>query len=87
MYEQFFAKFTISYVSPFRYRCNRVKLGGDLLGSVCNAASATSSAVIMAFWPTRNEELTTPLNLSFMRVGVVQYYFQHQVVISDENNV
>lgn len=86
IYEQLFPNFTITNVSPFHYRCNCVKLGGDLLGSVSNAASAKTSAVITAFWPTRNAELTTPLNLSCMRVGVVQYYFKHQVVMSDENN-
>ena len=75
IYKQLFPNFTITNVSPFHYLCNCVNLGGDLLGSVSNAASAKTSAVITAFWPTRNAELTTPLNLSCMRV-VVQYYFK-----------
>ena len=69
MYEQLYPNFTVVYVSPFHYRCNRVKLGGDLLGTVCNAASSTPSSVITVFWPTRNEELTTPLTLSFIPHG------------------
>ena len=62
-----------------------MKLGGDLIGSVYNAASAKASSVIMAFWPGTNEELRST-DSSRMRVGVVQYFLKHQAVILNESN-
>ena len=38
----------------------------------------------MAFWPGKYEEMRS-IDFSHMRVGVVQYYFKHQAVISNEN--
>lgn len=59
-------------------------LAGDLIGSDNNAVSATGSSVIMAYWPGRGDDLTM-IDISSMRVCVVQYYFRHRAEICKEN--
>lgn len=85
IYKQLYTCSIVSFLSPFYHRCNRVRLAGDLIGSVQNAASATSSSVIMAYWPGSGEDLAN-IDYSRMRVGIVQYYFRHHAVICDQNN-
>ena len=59
-------------------------VAGDLIGSVLNAASSAASSVIMAFWPGRGDNLSTT-DYSRMRVGIVQYFFKHYVVLCNED--
>ena len=75
-YSQLYTGFNISFLSPFYLRSNRIRLAGDLIGSNNNAASATTSSIIMAFWPGRGDDLTI-IDNSCMQVGVVQYYLSH----------
>ena len=77
-YSQLYTGFDISFLSPF------IRLAGDLIGSDNNAASATASSVIMAYWPGRGDDLTV-IDNSSMRVGVVQYYFRHRAEVCKEN--
>ena len=86
LYKQLFPDSTITFTSPFYQRSTRVSLAGDLLGSVHNAASASASSVIMAFWPGRGIDLSA-INYSRMRVGVVQYYFKHYAIVCSQNNI
>lgn len=60
------------------YDCyGRITLAGDLIGSVCPGANNSSSSVIMASWPSDGTEVCT------MRVGCVQYFLKHQLLILD----
>ena len=79
IYKQLYPNHTVAYLSPFYQCCGRVTLAGDLFGSTRNAASATSSSVVMAHWPGRGDDLST-IDYTRMRVGIVQYYFKHHAV-------
>ena len=86
IYRQLYAtSYDISLFSPFYLRSNRIRLAGDLIGSDNNAASATTSSVIMAYWPTRGEDLNV-IDNSSMHVGVVQYYFRHCAEVCNKEN-
>lgn len=84
IYSQLYTGYNVSFLSPFYLRSNRILLAGDLIGSDNNAASATASSVIMAYWPGRGDDITM-IDNSTMRVGVVQYYFRHRAEICKEN--
>ena len=66
IYSQLYTGFDISFLSPFYLRSNRIRLAGDLIGSDNNAASATASSVIMAYWPGRGDDLTVIDNSSML---------------------
>ena len=51
--------------------------GFNVIGSVMNATSAKSSSVVMAYWPSRGNQLSN-IDYSRMKVGVVQYFFKHR---------
>ena len=59
------------------YGC--ITLAGDLIGSVCPGANNCSSSVIMVSWPRDGTEVCT------MRVGCVQYFLKHQLLILEMN--
>ena len=86
IYRQLYTtSYDISLLSPFYLRSNRIRLAGALIGSDNNAASATTSFVIMAYWPTRGEDLNV-IDNSSMHVGVVQYYFRHRAEVCNKEN-
>lgn len=83
IYRQLYPHHNIEYISPFFERSGRVTVACDLLGSVLNAASSISSSIVMAYWPGRGDDLSA-IDYSRMRVGVVQFYFKHSIVLYDE---
>ena len=60
-----------------------MSLTGDLISSVHNAASATSSSVVMAYWPGRGNNLST-IDYSSRHRSV---FFKHDVMICSAENV
>ena len=70
----------VESTSPFFQQCGRITLAGDLIGSVLNGASTVCSSVVMAYWPGRGDNVFN-IDYSRMRVGVVQYFFKHSVVL------
>ena len=47
--------------------------------------NSKSSAVVMAYWPNRGEDLST-IDYSTMQVGVVQYFSRHKFRYSISGN-
>ena len=72
-------------IPPFYTRARRVVIGGQLIGSVMKKCSANSSSVIMAFWPSNGNDLSS-IDYSRMRVGIVQGYYKHTVVLNNADN-
>lgn len=79
LYTQLYPHHTVS-LPPFYTRSGRIVIGGQLIGSVMNRCSANSSSVIMSFWPSNGDDLS-PINYSRMRVGVVQEFYKHIVLL------
>ncbi len=84
IYKQLYPHQNIAHVPPFYSCCGRVTIGGDLVGSMLNAASANSASVVMAHWPTRGNDLSA-IDFARMRVGVIQFFFKHSVTLSSED--
>lgn len=86
-YKIIYPQCTFEYVSPFFVRCGRVTLCKQLIGSVMNSRSAKSSSVISAYWPTTMREVQTPIDYSArIRVGTVQHFCQHKIVLCTADN-
>ena len=67
-------------VSPFYEYSGRATLSTQLMGSVLNGSSCTSSSVIAAFWPGNSNDLST-IDYSRKRIGIVQYNLRHSIII------
>ena len=78
LYNQLYPSEVVCRVSPFYEHSGRATLCGQVMGSVFNASSCTSSSVVMAFWPGNSNDLSN-IDYSCKRIGVVQYYFRHYV--------
>ena len=64
---------------PVIYRkFGRAMVAGDLIGSEMPGRNSRSSAVIMAYWPSRGNCLND-IDYSIMQVGVVQYFLWHKL--------
>lgn len=86
VYEQLYPNNENIQVSVYYKKYGRIKIAGDLIGSVMPGRHATSSAVITAFWPSN----TTPLeniDYSRMRVGVVQFFLHHYLSYYEHGEV
>ena len=77
LYTQLYPQIVLATVSPFYVRSGRVSMCNQVIGSVMNATSAKSSLVVMAYWPSRGNQLSN-IDYSRMNVGVVQYFFKHR---------
>ena len=64
-------------LSVTHYKFGRLLLAGDLIGSQMPGQNNKSSSVIMAYWPSRVQDLASA-ECSTMQVGVVQYFMQHK---------
>ena len=85
-YTMLYPQYSIECISPFFVRFGRVTLCDQLIGSVMNSRSSKSSAVITAYWPTTGCDLTSINYGAHMRVGTVQYFCNHQVVLRTVDN-
>ena len=76
---------TPSEILVTHYKFGRVLFAGDLIGSNMPGRNSNSSAVVMAYWPNRVEDLST-IDYSTMQVGVVQYFSRHKFCYSISGN-
>ena len=84
LYKQLYPQHTVS-VPPFYTRSGWITIGGQLIGSVMSGCSSNPSSVIMAFWPTNGRDLSN-IDHSTMRVGVVQCYYKHYVILPSNDS-
>ena len=64
-------------MSVTHQKFGRVLLAGDLIGSQMPGQNSKSSSVIMAYWPSRGQDLSS-IDSSTMQVDTVQYFMQHK---------
>lgn len=69
----------------FYQECGRISIAGDVIGSTKRGSNSISSSVIMAFWPGSGNSLCS-IDYGRMRVGIVQYFFQHSVTLGSISN-
>ena len=76
LYGKLYAHLSVShhFISPFFLRSGRINFCGQLIGSEMNATSSCSSSVIMAYWPSKGDDLSTIDYGERMAVGTVQYF-------------
>lgn len=79
LYSALYPNRVIHRVPPFYQYSGRATLCTQLMGSVLNRSSCTSSSVIAAFWPGNSSDLST-IDYSRKRIGVVQYYLRHSII-------
>ena len=70
-------------ITPFHSVFGRVSIQGNLVGSSLNGHSYQSGSVVIATWPKLNNYIPTS---NEKVVGVVQYYFTHYLLFSDNPN-
>lgn len=71
-------------VIPVSYhKFGRLKLAGDIVGSEMPGANSKQSAVIMAYWPSTQWNLT--INYNTMQVGIVQYFVWHEICVKSKD--
>lgn len=63
----------------FYQKFGRLRIAGDFVGSEMCGSNSRSSSVIMAFWLDRENNLSN-IDYSKMRVGVIQYFVQHELL-------
>lgn len=80
VYTQLYPNKVIKHVPAFIKVCGRVILAGDIIGSTRPGPNNISSSVVMAFWPGRGDALQSSDECSTMRVGIVNYLFEHSVI-------
>ena len=71
-------------ITPFHSVFGRVSIQGNLIGSSLNGHSYQSGSVVIATWPKLNDNYIPTSNEKV--VGVVQYYFTHYLLFSDNPN-
>ena len=82
IYSQLYPNQTVLHVPQFYTISRQVSLEGEVIGSMkCGSASS----VIMAYWPGRGNDLEV-IDYSRMRVGVIQYFFEHDVTITSSDS-
>ena len=85
IYSQLYPDFEISHLSHFHTQCSRVTLGGEYIGSL--KSRTDTSAVVMAYWPGRGDDLSLIDYSSRMRVGIVQHYIRHNVILHTDQEL
>ena len=87
LYGKLYAHLSVShhFISPFFLRSGRINFCGQLIGSEMNATSSCSS-VIMAYWPSKGDDLSTIDYGERMAVGTVQYFCKHRVTLVNSDN-
>ena len=71
----------ITFLPHYYKICGKVTLGGDLIGSTLPGGNNAASSVVMAYWSGSGDNLHA-IDLTQMRVGVVQYFIIHSVKLS-----
>ena len=71
-------------ITPFHSVFGLFSIQGNLIGSLLNGHSYQSGSVIIATWPKLNDKYIPICNEKV--VGVVQYYFTHSLLFSDNPN-
>ena len=86
VYEQLYPDRDFSHILiPVTYhKFGRLILAGDLIGSKMPGANSKLSSVVMAYWPSRQQNLD--IDYSTMQVGVVQYFVRHKICVKDTAN-
>lgn len=82
LYQQLYPRKQIVHMPVFYREYGRITLAGDIVGSVKRGCNSATSAVIMAYWPGSGHSLQS-IDYGRMRVGVVQYFLQHSVIVCD----
>lgn len=82
-YTMLYPNYSIQCCFPYFIRCGRVTLHEQLIGSVMNSKW---SSVISAYWPTKECDLQSIDYTAHMRIGTVQYFCNHEVVICTTDN-
>ena len=72
-------------ISRFYRKCGRATIAGGLVGSDMPGPNSTTSAIIMAYWPSRGSSLGS-IDYGRMQVGVVQYFIHHTLQYGQETN-
>lgn len=86
-YSQLYSHLTIENNSPFFIHSGRAILCGQLIGSVMNATSSSSSSVFTAYWPARGSDITAIDYGVRKKVRCVQYFCKHQLQVRTSDNV
>ena len=79
IYQQLYPQQTIYFMSRFYSRYKRIMLGNEVIGSV-----NMKQSVIMAYWPGTGCSLAN-IDYSRCRVGVVQYFIHHTLLLAPDN--
>jgi len=84
IYEQLYPRKKTTHMLLFYRQCGRIKLAGNIIGSIKRGSNSTTSAIVicMSFWPESGHSLQS-IEYGRMRVGVVQYFLQHSVTVCD----
>ena len=85
IYKQLYSNCSSIKCSQFYRKFGKITLADDLIGSTLPGANSQTSSVIMAFWCNRGDRLDN-IDYSCKRVGVVQFFFHHQVYIGSETS-
>ena len=84
IYKQLYSNCSSIKCSQFYCKFGKITLTDDVIGSTLPGANSRSSSVVMAFWCNRGDRLDN-IDYSCIRVGVVQFFFQHQVYLDNES--
>ena len=85
LYAQLYPHQSAAHVSPFYVCAGRAKLLDQVVGSIMNATSCNSSAVIMAYWPSKGSDLSS-VDCTSLNVGTVHYFCRHKIALYDSDS-
>lgn len=85
IYQQLYPSKQVIHMPAFYQECGRICIAGDIIGSTKRGCNSISSSVIMAYWPGSRSSLQS-IDYSRMRVGIIQYFFQHSVTLATSIN-
>lgn len=65
-----------SPISRFYKKFGHATIASNVVGSLLPGRNSRTSAVIMAYWPSRGQNLSD-IDYSRMQVGVIEYFISH----------
>jgi len=85
IYKQLYPSRQVRIMPSVYTKFGQLRMGADVFGSELPGPNNHSSSVVMAYWPSKGNNLSST-DYSKLQVGVIQYFMQHKVYFDADNS-
>lgn len=84
IYAQLYPNKQVKIMPSVYTKFGRLRMGADVFGSKLPGPNNHSSSVVMAYWPSKGNSLSS-IDYSKFQVGVIQYFLRHKIYFNEDN--